>query len=182
MLDKYFWGVVGRISPEAPVPVVRGIHQNEKPGGAANVAMNLAHLGAQTVVAGFTGDDENERLLAASLSANGIASHFIQCEGFPTIKKTRILGGRQQMFRLDIERVETRAQADYDHLIETALKLLPGSDALVISDYAKGAITCRRSCRVPDSPQLANSAFLFSSIPKIKITLTIAAPPPYAQT
>ena len=55
MLDKYIWGEVGRISPEAPVPVVRGIHQNEKPGGAANVAMNMAHLGAQTVVAGFTG-------------------------------------------------------------------------------------------------------------------------------
>ena len=141
MLDKYIWGEVGRISPEAPVPVVRGIHQNEKPGGAANVAMNMAHLGAQTVVAGFTGNDENEGLLAASLSANGIASHFIQCDGFPTITKTRILGGRQQMFRLDFERVEARAQADYDRLIETALKLLPGSDALVVSDYAKGAIT-----------------------------------------
>ena len=141
MLDKYIWGEVGRISPEAPVPVVRGIHQNEKPGGAANVAMNMAHLGARTVVAGFTGDDENERLLAASLFANGIEAHFIQCEGFPTITKARILGGRQQMLRLDFERTGNRTQAEYDRLIETALKLLPGSNALVISDYAKGAIT-----------------------------------------
>src|ERR1700722_8430006 len=66
MLDKYVWGEVGSISPEAPVLVVRATHQSERPGGAANVAMNLARLGAQTVLAGFTGDDENEKLLAAS--------------------------------------------------------------------------------------------------------------------
>ncbi|MGB7549783.1 MAG: bifunctional D-glycero-beta-D-manno-heptose-7-phosphate kinase/D-glycero-beta-D-manno-heptose 1-phosphate adenylyltransferase HldE [Terracidiphilus sp.] len=141
MLDKYIWGEVGRISPEAPVPVVRGMHQNEKPGGAANVAMNLARLGAQTAVAGFTGGDENEGLLAASLRANGISPHFIASDEFPTITKTRILGGRQQMLRLDFERQGTRAQADYDRLLETALALLPGCHALVLSDYAKGAIT-----------------------------------------
>ena len=110
MLDKYVWGEVGRISPEAPVPVVRGMHQDEKPGGAANVAMNLARLGAQTVVAGITGGDENEKLLAASLRSNKIDPHFIASEGFPTITKTRILGGRQQMLRLDFERTGTRRQ------------------------------------------------------------------------
>ncbi len=141
MLDKYIWGEVGRISPEAPVPVVRGIHQNDKPGGAANVAMNLARLGAQTVVAGFAGGDESENLLAASLRSNGIAPHFVLSEGFPTVTKTRILGGQQQMLRLDFERLGMRAQSDYDRLLETALALLPGSHALVISDYAKGAIT-----------------------------------------
>ena len=76
MLDKYVWGEVGRISPEAPVPVVRGIHQDEKPGGAANVAMNLARLGAQTTVVGFTGGDENEKLLDACLRSNGISSRI----------------------------------------------------------------------------------------------------------
>ena len=110
MLDKYVWGEVGRISPEAPVPVVRGIHQNEKPGGAANVAMNLAHLGAQTTVVGFTGGDENEKLLDACLLSNKISSEFVISEGFPTITKTRILGGRQQMLRLDFERSGVREQ------------------------------------------------------------------------
>ncbi|MFZ0743181.1 MAG: bifunctional D-glycero-beta-D-manno-heptose-7-phosphate kinase/D-glycero-beta-D-manno-heptose 1-phosphate adenylyltransferase HldE [Terracidiphilus sp.] len=141
MLDKYIWGEVGRISPEAPVPVVRGMHQNEKPGGAANVAMNLARLGAQTVVAGLTGGDDNEKLLSASLRLNGITSHFIVSEGFPTITKTRILGGRQQMLRLDLERSGTRPRGENDRLVEAVLALLPGFDALVISDYAKGAIT-----------------------------------------
>ena len=141
MLDKYVWGDVGRISPEAPVPVVRCIHQNEKPGGAANVAMNLAHLGAQTTVIGFTGGDENEKLLDASLRANGITSEFVVSEGFPTITKTRILGGRQQMLRLDFERSGVRIPADYSRLADAALARLPGCDALVLSDYAKGAIT-----------------------------------------
>ena len=141
MLDKYIWGEVGRISPEAPVPVVRGIHQNEKPGGAANVAMNLAHLGAHTTVVGFTGGDENEKLLDASLRANNITSEFVVSEGFPTITKTRILGGRQQMLRLDFERSGVRIPGDYSRLVDAALTQLRGCDALVLSDYAKGAIT-----------------------------------------
>src|SRR5271165_1976385 len=74
MLDKYIWGEVGRISPEAPVPVVRATHRSEQPGGAANVAMNLSRLGAQTHVIGFTGGDESERLLAARLGAEGIST------------------------------------------------------------------------------------------------------------
>ena len=141
MLDKYIWGEVGRISPEAPVPVVRGMHQNDKPGGAANVAMNLAHLGAQTTVVGFVGSDENEKLLSACLRSNGIEPHFVVSAEFPTITKTRILGGQQQMLRLDFERLGARGQAAYEQLIKETLALLTGCDALVISDYAKGAIT-----------------------------------------
>jgi len=141
MLDKYIWGEVARISPEAPVPVVRAIRQSEQPGGAANVAMNLARLGARVAVAGFTGGDENEMMLDAALRANGISPEFVIGEGFPTIAKLRILGGSQQMLRLDSERLEARAQGDYDCLIERVLKLLPGSHAVVLSDYAKGALT-----------------------------------------
>lgn len=141
MLDKYIWGEVGRISPEAPVPVVRGIHQSEKPGGAANVAMNLARLGAQVAVAGFTGGDDNERLLSNSLSDNGITPHFVLSQGFPTVTKERILGGQQQMLRLDFERLGTRALEDYDRLEEAVLPLLAGADALILSDYAKGTLT-----------------------------------------
>ena len=121
MLDTYIWGEVGRISPEAPVPVVRAIDRSHRPGGAANVAMNLARLGAQTVLAGFTGSDENEKLLAESLRANGIAPIFVACDGFPTITKQRILGGQQQMLRLDSERMGARSPGDYDLLVSRVL-------------------------------------------------------------
>jgi D-beta-D-heptose 7-phosphate kinase/D-beta-D-heptose 1-phosphate adenosyltransferase len=141
MLDKYIWGEVGRISPEAPVPVVRATHQCEKPGGAANVAMNLAMLGAHTTVVGFTGGDENDRLLAAGLRLNGVVSKFVVSSGFPTVTKLRILGGRQQMLRLDSERSGERPQRDYDELVKTALEQMHGCDALVLSDYAKGVLT-----------------------------------------
>jgi D-beta-D-heptose 7-phosphate kinase / D-beta-D-heptose 1-phosphate adenosyltransferase len=140
MLDKYIWGEVGRISPEAPVPVVRSSHQSERPGGAANVAMNLASLGAQVTVIGFTGGDENERLLAENLRSNRILPEFVVSEGFPTITKTRILGGRQQMLRLDTERLGARQPLDHDRLIERVLSQLPGSHAVVLSDYAKGVL------------------------------------------
>ncbi len=141
MLDKYIWGEVGRISPEAPVPVVRGMRQDAKPGGAANVAMNLARLGAKTTVVGITGGDENEALLIASLQSNGITPHLISSAEFPTITKARILSGNQQMLRLDFEHLGSIQQATHDKLLETALALLPEADALVISDYAKGAVT-----------------------------------------
>jgi D-beta-D-heptose 7-phosphate kinase/D-beta-D-heptose 1-phosphate adenosyltransferase len=141
MLDKYIWGEVGRISPEAPVPVVRTTHQSHQPGGAANVAMNLSRLGAHAEVIGFTGGDEDERLLAEGLRANGISPEFVVSEGFPTVTKQRILGGRQQMLRLDSERLGARPQGDYDRLVKSALAHLPGCDAVVLSDYAKGVLT-----------------------------------------
>ena len=141
MLDKYIWGEVGRISPEAPVPVVRATHQSHQPGGAANVAMNISRLGAQTAVIGFTGGDENEKLLAESLRSNGISPRFVISEGFPTVTKQRIVGGRQQMLRLDSERLGARSMDDYDRLVQSALTHLPGCDAVVLSDYAKGVLT-----------------------------------------
>jgi D-beta-D-heptose 7-phosphate kinase/D-beta-D-heptose 1-phosphate adenosyltransferase len=141
MLDKYIWGEVARISPEAPVPVVRATRQSEQPGGAANVAMNLARLGAKTTVVGFTGGDMDERLLAQNLHTNGITPAFVCSAGFPTITKLRILGGKQQMLRLDSERLGDRAAGDYAGLIQTVLAQLPGVDAIVLSDYAKGVLT-----------------------------------------
>jgi D-beta-D-heptose 7-phosphate kinase / D-beta-D-heptose 1-phosphate adenosyltransferase len=147
MLDKYIWGEVGRISPEAPVPVVLASHQSEQPGGAANVAMNLAGLGVRACVAGFTGGDENEALLAARLRTKGIDSIFVASQGFPTITKLRILGGRQQMLRLDTERLGARSQLDYERLLAQVLERLPACHAVVLSDYAKGVLTpevCRR--------------------------------------
>ena len=143
MLDKYIWGDVGRISPEAPVPVVRATHQSEQPGGAANVAMNLAKLGASVALLGFTGGDGNERLLAESLKKHGgnrIDPVFVACEGFPTITKTRIVGGRQQMLRLDSENLGKRTAEDHDRLLAKVLEELPRCHAVVLSDYAKGVL------------------------------------------
>jgi len=141
MLDKYVFGEVGRISPEAPVPVVLATHHSEQPGGAGNVAMNLSRLGAKAHVIGFTGGDEDERLLGSRLNTAGIAFSFIFSAGFPTITKQRIVGGRQQMLRIDSERLGARAQDDYDRLVSAVLAHLPGCDAVVLSDYAKGVLT-----------------------------------------
>ena len=141
MLDKYIWGEVGRISPEAPVPVVRATHQSHQPGGAANVAMNIAKLGAQVEVIGFAGGDDDERLLVECLRASGIVPGFLKCEGFPTITKLRILGGRQQMLRLDSERPGAREATDCERLATRVLERLAGCDAVVLSDYAKGVLT-----------------------------------------
>ncbi len=102
MLDKYIWGDVGRISPEAPVPVVRGTRQEAKPGGAANVATNIARLGAQATVVGITGADQDEKLLESALTAAGVEACLVSSKEFSTITKTRILGGSQQMLRLDV--------------------------------------------------------------------------------
>jgi D-beta-D-heptose 7-phosphate kinase/D-beta-D-heptose 1-phosphate adenosyltransferase len=143
MLDKYIWGDVGRISPEAPVPVVRATHQSQQPGGAANVAMNLAKLGAGVVLAGFTGGDTDEQLLLDCLKANQIDSAFISCEGFPTITKLRIVGGRQQMLRLDSENLNPRAEPDHDRLLARVLEELPACHAVILSDYAKGVLAPR---------------------------------------
>ncbi len=141
ILDKYIWGEVQRISPEAPVPIVRTTHQSNQPGGAANVALNITKLGGQSVLVGFTGGDEDEALLTQSLRANGISSNFVISSGFPTISKLRILGGRQQMLRLDTERLGTRKQEDYTRLLELVFERLPQCHAVVLSDYAKGTLT-----------------------------------------
>lgn len=140
MLDKYVWGEVDRISPEAPVPIVRVTRETSRPGGAANVAMNVAKLGAQTLIAGFSGQDENAKQLTDCLLAGGVSPLLTPCQGFPTTTKLRILGGHQQMLRLDSERTEPREEPDYDRLIASVLAHLANCDAIVLSDYAKGTL------------------------------------------
>jgi D-beta-D-heptose 7-phosphate kinase / D-beta-D-heptose 1-phosphate adenosyltransferase len=140
MLDKYIWGDVARISPEAPVPVVRATHKSEQPGGAANVAMNLVKLGARVSLIGFTGGDEDERQLVASLRSHGIDPAFVPCKGFPTVVKTRILAGRQQMLRLDTENLGKRPELEYERLLAKVLDELPRCHAVVLSDYDKGVL------------------------------------------
>ena len=103
MLDRYYFGEVKRISPEAPVPVTRVTHEHSTLGGAANVANNLALLGAKVFLAGIVGQDESRRELERLLQAAGIEFSGLISDSRPTTTKLRVLGGHQQMMRLDFE-------------------------------------------------------------------------------
>lgn len=146
MLDKYIWGEVERISPEAPVPVVRAAFQDEKPGGAANVAMNLAGLGACVTVCGFAGGDGEQERLESLLADAGVEPSLTTVKGAPTTCKLRILSGHQQMMRLDLESPPSYAAADYADLLARALGSLSEVSVVVLSDYAKGLLT-KSVCR-----------------------------------
>jgi len=141
MLDRYILGEVDRISPEAPVPVLRHAQRYERPGGAANVAMNLAGLGCQTLLAGFWGNDTEQRELAAFLDKAGVDTAGVVTTSLPTISKTRILGRMQQLLRLDIESRDRPSAEDQQYLIERVEQLVSKVHAVVLSDYAKGALT-----------------------------------------
>jgi D-beta-D-heptose 7-phosphate kinase / D-beta-D-heptose 1-phosphate adenosyltransferase len=147
MLDRYIWGHVERISPEAPVPVVSALHRNQRPGGAANVAMNIVGLGAGASLIGFCGGDADHLELEQSLKENGVESHLTAVEGHPTTTKMRILSGRQQMLRLDMERTDAYPDEAYAALLTAAEAALESADAVVLSDYAKGVLSeavCQR--------------------------------------
>jgi D-beta-D-heptose 7-phosphate kinase/D-beta-D-heptose 1-phosphate adenosyltransferase len=141
MLDRYILGEVDRISPEAPVPVLRHVQRYERPGGAANVAMNLAGLGCQALLAGFWGEDTEQRELAVFLEAAKIDTVGVVSTSLPTISKTRILGRMQQLLRLDIESREHPTAVDRQRLQERVEQLIPKVHAVVLSDYAKGALS-----------------------------------------
>lgn len=141
MLDRYIWGDVERISPEAPVPVVSVVHRSEQPGGAANVAMNIAGLGAHVTLAGFVGVDDESLMLKDRLELTGIASHLISVPSHPTTSKLRIFGGQQQMLRLDVEKTHSYPAEAYTALLAQVHALLPTVQVVVLSDYAKGVLS-----------------------------------------
>jgi D-beta-D-heptose 7-phosphate kinase/D-beta-D-heptose 1-phosphate adenosyltransferase len=141
MLDRYIWGRVRRISPEAPVPIVALARETEVPGGAANVARNLAGLGLAVELAGVTGADAARDALLAALAAEGIeAGAALVASDRGTTTKTRIVGDHQQMLRIDSERAAPLAEADAARLLAALSERLPGLGALVLSDYAKGVL------------------------------------------
>ena len=147
MLDKYYYGEVTRISPEAPVPVTHVLSTKETLGGAANVAHNLALLGCQTSLAGFVGEDYHCQSLEERLTARGIDFRGLVHTNQPTTTKLRVIGGHQQMLRLDFEEIDPPAPVYRERLqnyIEQ--KLNESLDALIISDYGKGACT-QQSCQ-----------------------------------
>ena len=141
MLDRYILGEVDRISPEAPVPVLRHAQHYERAGGAANVAMNLAGLGCQALLAGFWGEDADKGELSAILEAAKIDTVGVVTTRLPTISKTRIVGRQQQLLRLDIESKEKPSAEDQQRLRERAEQLVSKVHAVVLSDYAKGALS-----------------------------------------
>ncbi len=138
MLDRYWHGPTGRISPEAPVPVVRVTELEDRPGGAANVALNMAALGARAELVGLTGQDEAAGILEQRLGAADVLCDFQKVTGLPTITKLRVISRQQQLLRLDFE--ESFQDQDPAPFAEKVKARLAGCGALVLSDYAKGAL------------------------------------------
>jgi D-beta-D-heptose 7-phosphate kinase/D-beta-D-heptose 1-phosphate adenosyltransferase len=138
MLDRYWEGRASRISPEAPVPVVRVEQVVDRPGGAGNVALNIAVLGVQTRLCGVAGDDEAADSLQDILRGAGVACHLTRLAGRPTITKLRVISQHQQLIRLDFEQPEAAATAQFAPGDINAH--LAGCGALVLSDYAKGTL------------------------------------------
>lgn len=154
MLDRYWEGGTSRISPEAPVPVVKVEQINDRPGGAGNVALNIAALGAAARLSGYTGDDEMADSLQDMLVGAGVECSFTRIAEHPTITKLRVISRHQQLIRLDFE------EADLSNSGRPLVELLPEQlqhcGALVLSDYAKGAladpaplIAAARAAKVP---------------------------------
>lgn len=141
MLDRYLWGQVERISPEAPVPVVRVDHKSHVAGGAANVAANLSALGCAVSVVGLLGTDEEGRHLLDLLQSLGIeTTGILTTPDRPTTSKTRIVGGRQQMLRLDVERGSALNSELTQQVLAGVEAHISGSTAIVLSDYGKGLL------------------------------------------
>ncbi|MDR3348925.1 MAG: D-glycero-beta-D-manno-heptose-7-phosphate kinase [Acidaminococcales bacterium] len=150
MLDCYYYGSVGRISPEAPVPVNKVLRDARNLGGAGNVAANLARLGASVYMCGVTGQDENGTKLLSLLDANNIEKSGVLCgNGRKTTAKLRVIAAGQQMLRLDFEETQDLGAEEEAKLLGWFDRLLAdGVDGVIISDYAKGLCTpsfCRQA-------------------------------------
>lgn len=141
MLDRYWFGAVSRISPEAPVPIVRLERVTNAAGGAANVAANVLSLGAEPFLVGAIGDDETGRALHQVLEQNGVSTkHLVALSNRPTTTKTRIVAHQQQVVRIDDENDKPLTEAESEMIWRKANELLPQIDVVVLSDYAKGCL------------------------------------------
>lgn len=139
MLDRYWFGDVSRISPEAPVPVVHVQRTEERPGGAANVARNIASMGGKATLLSVVGDDEAGRSLAALLAKEHVTTMFHKDAQLPTTVKLRVIGRQQQLLRIDFETPPSREVledklGDFESLVD-------GVDVIILSDYDKGGLT-----------------------------------------
>jgi len=139
MLDRYWFGDVDRISPEAPVPVVKIARSEERPGGAANVARNAAALGARVTLISVIGDDEPGHVLERLLRGESVHTSLHRDPSLPTTVKLRVIGRQQQLLRIDFETVPSPLAlaaklADYE-------RTLAAFDVVVLSDYGKGGLS-----------------------------------------
>jgi D-glycero-beta-D-manno-heptose-7-phosphate kinase len=139
MLDRYWFGDSDRISPEAPVPVVQVAKVDERLGGAANVARNVAALGANTTILGVIGEDEAGTRIGELLRQSGVNSQLEVDPKVPTTVKLRVIARQQQLIRLDFE--ETPSQTALEQKLARFEKALGTADVLVLSDYGKGALS-----------------------------------------
>lgn len=138
MLDRYWFGEVERISPEAPVPVVHVAKREDRLGGAANVARNIVSLGAKATLVGVVGEDEAAVQVRHLLDEAGIDAHLVSDPAHPTTLKMRVLGRQQQLLRIDFE--EKPGVAMLQAMEQQIAPLLAQHDVVVLSDYAKGVL------------------------------------------
>jgi D-glycero-beta-D-manno-heptose-7-phosphate kinase len=139
MLDRYWFGEVSRISPEAPVPIVHVQKTEERPGGAANVARNIASLGGAATLLSVVGDDEPGRILADLLVKEKVTTHFHKDATLPTTVKLRVIGRQQQLMRIDFETPPSREVLE-DKLGDFE-SMVAAHDVVILSDYGKGGLT-----------------------------------------
>lgn len=147
MLDRYWHGMSSRISPEAPVPVVKVSQTEDRPGGAGNVALNMAALGSTVSLIGIVGNDEAGQILQNRLRAAKIHIDFLVSATKPTITKLRVISRHQQLLRMDFEdKFDLSDSADFIGKVRAAIR---NSDVLVLSDYAKGSLQdCQTLIRI----------------------------------
>ena len=157
MLDRFWHGAATRISPEAPVPVVKVAGVDDRPGGAGNVAINLAALGVETTLSGLVGDDEHAKQLRSAVEAKGVRWSVMPCPADTTVK-LRVLSRNQQLIRMDFE-APLNDYAD-ESFLQYASNLIAEHDVVLLSDYAKGTLTnieaLISACRVLKTPVLVD--------------------------
>lgn len=154
MLDRYWHGPTSRISPEAPVPVVKVEQIEDRPGGAANVALNIAALGSHCEIIGITGDDEAGRILTKQMLALNVTPDFYLQQDIPTITKLRVISRNQQLIRLDFEEHASKVPAE--PLLKKLKQRLAQANIVILSDYAKGTLDQVQQmidlCRAANTP------------------------------
>ncbi|GGX34792.1 sugar kinase [Pigmentiphaga litoralis] len=138
MLDRYWFGEVDRISPEAPVPVVRVSRSEDRLGGAANVARNVAVLGARVTLVGIVGNDDSGVAISRLCAEAGVTAELVTDAAIPTTMKMRVLGRQQQLLRVDFE--QSPGPDTLVALAERVASLMSDHDVVVLSDYAKGVL------------------------------------------
>jgi len=152
MLDEFVWGRVGRISPEAPVPVVEVTGESFYPGGAANVARNLREFTGSVAVVGMFGSDRGGRQLRDLLAEQKIdTKSAVEDPGFPTIVKTRIIARNQQVVRVDREQLRSPTPAQVSAIVRNVQRHLPKTDAIIFEDYGKGFLATELVRRICDA-------------------------------